>query len=196
MEELFTQYYLQNTWGEPRTVSGQGSVPEHTDTIRKAIPEIIEKYGITSILDAPCGDYSWFRLIDRKIPYIGGDIVAPLIEQNQKNYGDEITKFIKLDITKDTLPTADLMLCRDCLQHFSNTDVHKFLENFRRSNIKYLLTTNCGDGESTDISTGGYRKLDLHANPFSLPLPLEAIPEWNWDGFPPKTLILLSKDTI
>ena len=196
MKEIFTQYYLNNSWLDPESVSGPGSTIEHTIHLQKAIREIIEKYDIKSILDAPCGDYNWFRLIDRNITYIGGDIVEPLIKKNQLLYTNKNTTFRQLDITKDKLPEVDLMLCRDCWPHFSNEDIFKSIDVFLNSNIKYLLTTNCGFRENLDIETGKFRFLNLYMSPFSFDYPLEVIPEWTWKENPPKTLVLFNKKAI
>jgi hypothetical protein len=196
MKDVFTQYYEMNQWGALESKSGPGSILEHTDTIRKAIPEIIEKYKIGSILDAACGDYNWFKWIKRTIPYIGIDIVEKIIDQNNLLYQNDITRFISIDITKDLLPVSDLVICREAMQHWSNADIRNFLDNFLKSENKYLLTTNCGIGPNEDIKTGQYRFLNLHAEPLNFGLPLEVISEWNWPSFPPKTLNLYARDAI
>jgi len=194
--DIFTKYYNDNFWGDNESISGPGSTIERTENIRKAIPEIIKKYDIHLILDAPCGDFNWFKLTKRNIPYIGGDIVKELIEKNQVRYEDEITTFVELDITQDKLPDADLMIIRDCWPHFSDADIKKSIKNFMDSNIKYLLTTNCGISDNKDIETGRFRFLNLFVEPFSFGYPLQVINEWNWDTFPPKTLMLFNREAI
>jgi hypothetical protein len=54
---------------------------------------------------------------------LGADIVKDLIDINKKKYENEKIKFMKLDIKYDKLPDSDLMICRDCLFHFSNKDI-------------------------------------------------------------------------
>lgn len=196
MKELFTKYYEENTWGSGESKSGPGSTLEHTQHTREEIAKIIEEYKIASILDAPCGDYNWFQHIPRTIPYTGGDIVEAMVERNYMMYGNDITHFKVIDITHDKLPKADLMICRDCWPHFSDANIRKSIDNFLRSDIPYLLTTNCGISENNDIETGGFRFLNLNMPPFSFGLPLKVISEWQWDGFPPKTLVLYHRDAI
>lgn len=196
VEELFTHYYTQNVWGNAESVSGYGSTMWSTENIRARIPELIAKYNIQSMLDAPCGDYHWMQHVPLAIQYIGADIVEPMIAVNNEKYQSDRTKFVKLNIISDPLPDVDMMLCRDVLIHFSNEDLLKFRDNFRRSNIKYLLTTNCGIVETPDMETGQFRKLCVYAPPLSFGLPLEVIPEPNWEGFPPKTLVLFNRDSI
>jgi glycosyltransferase involved in cell wall biosynthesis len=189
---LFARYYASGFW------PGPGSSVEYTENIRKAIPELLRRLGAGTILDAPCGDYGWFRLIDRnpEVAYIGGDVVDNLIAANQSSFGDVRTRFMVLDITSDALPKADLWLCRDCLFHFSNADIFSALDNFMRSDIRYLLTTThprCT--HNTDIPTGSFRLLNLEIPPFSFPEPIERMDDLI-EGHPVRQLALWCKAAI
>jgi hypothetical protein len=67
------------------------------------------------------------------------------------------------------VPEADLLICKDVLQHLSNRDISIFLKKL--SKFKYCLITNDVDPDTLssynqDIETGGYRTLDLRAYPF------------------------------
>jgi SAM-dependent methyltransferase len=174
-KELFTNYYHENFWANPETVSGGGSTLAYTENIRKELPKLITQFKIVKFLDAPCGDFHWFKEIEMpgEVEYIGGDIVDELVRQNQTRHGDQHTTFISLDIINDTLPQADLWMCRDCLFHFSYDDIFKTLNNFLRSDIKYIFTsvhTNCT--KNLDIVTGGARLLNLELPPFNLCKPI------------------------
>lgn len=197
-ENLFTAYYKNKQWGCQEVFSGPGSSVEYTKNIRKEIPRLIKQLGVQRILDAPCGDYNWFRLISRKknTYYTGADIVEPMIRRNQNLFKNENTDFIKLDIIKDTLPDSDLWLCRDCLLHFSNKDIVKAINNFFRSNIRYLLTsTYTESGKNKDIPTGRFRFLNLNLPPFSFCEPLLFIDDWI-KGHPVKKLGLWEKNML
>ncbi|MDR1653387.1 MAG: class I SAM-dependent methyltransferase, partial [Prevotellaceae bacterium] len=176
---VFTNIYKTNHWGSQESKSGPGSAIEATAVIRKQLPLIIEKYAIQSMVDVPCGDYNWMRTVEKTCSYIGGDIVAEMIENNQKLYASKEVQFKLIDITKDALPEVDLIFCRDCLQHLSYANVHKALRNFKSSGSKYLLVTsypktwiNC------DIKDGDYRALNLRKSPFRLPKPLLEVREY------------------
>ena len=81
--------------------------------------------GIKTMLDSPCGDYYWMRNTKLDLgSYLGADIVSDIVAKNQKNYGSKGIEFRKLDITKDQLPKADVILCRDCLVRFFNKGHH------------------------------------------------------------------------
>ena len=76
LKETFTTIYQTNHWEGPDSVSGQGSDLAQTQEIRRQLPILLNDFGIKVILDVPCGDFSWMRLMDSHIQkYIGGDIV-------------------------------------------------------------------------------------------------------------------------
>ena len=176
-EDRFTFIYEHNKWKNPESVSGAGSSLGFTENIRREIPRVLEDFGVTRMLDAPCGDYNWFQEITRdKVSYIGGDIVKAIVGSNTESYGDESTSFMHLDITKDTLPDVDLWMCRDCLIHLSFDLIDAALANFERSNIRYLLASTCPEiTENYDIPTGHVRLLNLMLPPFDFPEPLRLI---------------------
>ncbi|RYD83703.1 MAG: class I SAM-dependent methyltransferase [Verrucomicrobiaceae bacterium] len=197
-EEIFTAYYKENEWLDPESLSGPGSTAEYTANIRRGLPGLFQQLGVASMLDAPCGDYNWFRLIDRSNgpDYTGGDIVPPLIEANQAKHADEKTRFITLDITQSKLPSVDLWLCRDCLFHLSEDLVFQALENFVRSDIKWLLTSTHPKGDlNTDIPTGSFRLLNLQIPPYNLPSPAESMEDWI-DPHPYRHLSLWSREDV
>ena len=177
-KERFDFIYKTNFWGSTESFSGSGSEIRNTENIRNQIKNIINKYNIKKILDAPCGDFNWIKLIiDDQLEYIGADIVENLIFNNINDYKSKNINFITLDITKDKLPDADLMLCRDCLIHLSNLNVKKFIQNFKNSKIKYLLLTSYETKKdefgfkNKDIQDGDCRDINLLKPPFRLPIP-------------------------
>lgn len=197
-KEVFRHYYEVNEWGSEESVSGPGSTIQYTENIRKMIPQLVSDLGSLVILDAPCGDYNWFRMIDweTQITYIGGDIVEALVERNQSNYGNSNTKFINLDIVNDVLPRADLWLCRDCLFHLSYPNILSVINNFLNSDIGYILTSthpNCK--KNIDIPTGSFRLLNLELPPFSFGKPIQAIDDWI-EGYPVRRLALWEREAL
>ncbi|MGM3307932.1 hypothetical protein ACSQ6I_18480 [Anabaena sp. WFMT] len=196
-KEIFEHHYTDNLWGNEESVSGPGSTIEYTENIRKEIPELVNKLGIKVILDAPCGDFNWFRMISWKKPitYIGADIVESLINGNQLLYGSQNHNFTYLDITQEALPKADMWLCRDCLFHLSNNDILSVIENFLRSDIKYLLTSTHSNSENEDIPTGSFRLLNLQKEPFNFAPPIAFIEDWI-EGYPIRHLALWERESI
>lgn len=174
LEDRFTQIYNINYWGSNESVSGIGSTIEITSNLRKMLPVLFTQFSIKSVFDGPCGDFNWMKLVveETNINYIGGDIVLPMIQANQSKYAKPNIRFVKIDLTKDALPTADLMICRDCLFHLSYEDTKLVLSNFIQSNIPYLLTTtylNDLSFKNKNIITGHFRMIDLFSAPYNFP---------------------------
>lgn len=172
IEERFNKIYRTNYWLDSESRSGQGSSLKSTQNIIVHLPKIIERFKVKTLFDAPCGDFNWMSKVLKNVDvdYIGSDIVEDLIVSNRKNETNNI-KFIKIDIRIDKLPTSDLMICRDCLFHFSYEDIFKFLNNFLISDIKYLLLSSHlntkNNFENRNIVTGDFRKIDFFSKPFN-----------------------------
>lgn len=199
-EEIFTKYFQKKYWagGGEETVSGASSTLEYTENIRRAIPELLTRLKVTSILDAPCGDFNWFSQIDLPpgVSYLGADIVAPLIKSNISKFEKANIKFQQLNIVSDKLPETDLWLCRDCLFHLSNADALSAIQNFRSSRTNYLLvTTHTQCKTNRDIPTGYFRELNLELPPFNFPKPLEYIDDWI-EGFSERKIGLWRREDL
>lgn len=198
-EAVFTLIHDHNHWGNPESLSGPGSTYAYTASIRHELPRLWKMLGTRSLLDAPCGDYHWFRAIpiqDRPPCYTGGDIVQALIDNNQRQFGNAGTRFIHLDIVSDPLPESDFWLCRDCLFHLGQADILATLRNFAHSRIPYLCTSTFPDcQENRDTVAGGYRPLNLQRAPFNLPEPIHLIRDWI-EGFTPRHLALWTREAV
>jgi len=186
-EQVFTEIYRNRKWrlGLPETVSGGGSTLAHTEALRSKLPDVFAELDIKSIFDAPCGDFNWMKEVDLTgIKYIGADVVEELIADLQDKHAKPGIDFVHADILEDKIPEVDLWLCRDCLQHFSIEDIFKALNQLSISNVKYFASTNFPEiKRNTAINTGGWRELNLLAEPFAsiLPSPFMIIPDVVFD---------------
>ena len=121
-KKRFDLIYEKNFWSSKESVSGLGSQLDNTINIKDGIRDIIKKYDIKKILDAPCGDFNWIKdVLSEDLTYTGVDIFEKLIQKNKDLYSHKNIDFLTLDITKDMLPDSDLMICRDCLIPVSYT---------------------------------------------------------------------------
>ena len=171
--EVFEEIYKKNRWAANESVSGIGSSLAETEAIRKTIPKLLKDLEIDCLLDIPCGDFYWMREMDLDVDYIGGDIVSELVTENQRLYGRYGRRFETIDIINDSLPEADLLLCRDCLVHFSYQNIFKALRKIKASNCTYVLfTTFTKRDKNQDIPTGAWRPLNLQVEPFNFPPPI------------------------
>lgn len=173
--DVFSRIHGEGLWGCAESASGIGSTLAATESVRRELPPLLARLGVRTLLDAPCGDFNWMSAVDLGgVRYVGVDIVPGLVEQNRARYGPG---FICADITRDPLPRADLVLCRECLIHLPYRSARAALDNFRRSGAEYLLTTNYPGAVNRDILTGQWRPLDLRAPPFNFGAPLATIDE-------------------
>jgi SAM-dependent methyltransferase len=179
LKERFERIYSTNLWSDPESRSGVGSAVDSTRALRAELPGVLRTLNARVLLDVPCGDFTWMQHVDLKgIDYIGGDIVPAIVEQNQRLHAGKGRRFALVDLTRDKLPDADVLLCRDCLVHLSYANIRAVLANIARSNIRYVLMTSFpGRGGNRDVQDGDWRTLDFQAPPFSFPDPLLTIVE-------------------
>ncbi|MFZ2150426.1 MAG: class I SAM-dependent methyltransferase [Candidatus Absconditicoccaceae bacterium] len=176
ISNVFTKIHQTNFWSSNESVSGLGSEKIATRHTRKEILNIIKKYKIANLLDIPCGDCNWIEPENLGIDYIGADIVKEVIKSNKGKFDGKID-FRVLDLTVDNLPKADLILCRECLQHLSMDNIKKSLKNIKKSGAHYLLVTSHKDGKNININNGNFFTIDLEKAPFLFGTPIEEIEE-------------------
>lgn len=177
--DIFSAYARNNKWGDKDSLSGKGSNLEATADLRKLLPALLRDLGATSMVDVPCGDFYWMSRVDLVgIDYLGGDIVASLIEANRRNHARPDARFEVIDLISGPVPMADVIFVRDCLVHLSNADVLAALGNIARSGGIWLLTTTFPNSKTNrDIATGQWRPINLANAPFNLPPPALLIAE-------------------
>ncbi|WP_298242080.1 class I SAM-dependent methyltransferase [uncultured Bradyrhizobium sp.] len=176
----FERIERTNLWGAASSVSGLGSEDMATAAIRDALPPLLQRLGVRALLDAPCGDAGWIGRAKLELNYIGIDIVPSLIAANNRRVADgELAgRFLLADLTRDALPRADLILCRDCLVHLSFDNIARVISRFRASGAQYLLVTTFPEWEgNSDCEDGDWRALNMTKAPFGWPAPRELIDE-------------------
>jgi lipopolysaccharide biosynthesis glycosyltransferase len=200
-EKVFTEIFQTNAWRNRESRSGSGSTLKYTENLRRELPVLFQKFEISSVLDAPCGDFNWMKefLKTTSVKYLGGDIVPELVEKNNSLYANNSVAFVNMDVTRDYLGNSDLMICRDCLFHLPEEMILTFFQNFCNSKVKYLLTTSHTTGndfENRDIKVGSFRKIDLTKPPYNLSKQyLFEIDDWI-GGYAERKMLLWSRDQI
>ncbi len=176
LEQRFNLIYDWRWWGNTETVSGVGSRLDANISLVESLPSLFSRLGVSTVLDAPCGDFNWMRNVDLSgIEYLGVDIVDRLVLENSQKYGNAHTSFEHLDVVTDTLPFADLIICKDLMIHLSNKSIFKLMHNLASSRSQYVLLTTSLDLSvaNEDIYDGYYRRINLTRPPFNLPKPIE-----------------------
>jgi methyltransferase family protein len=176
----FERIESTNLWGAATSVSGLGSENPATAAIREALPSLLQQLGACSLLDAPCGDAGWIGRMKLDVDYTGIDIVPSLIAANEERAarGELSGRFLVADITRDALPHAEMILCRDCLVHLSFENISRAVARFRESGAQFLLVTTFPEWEDNrDCEDGDWRALNMERAPFNWPAPRELINE-------------------
>ena len=168
IQERFQKIYDSNVWG---CGSGVGSMLEHTVEYRNFLRQFMQQNGIRSVVDLGCGDWQFSQHIDWSgVTYIGLDIVPSIVENNQRQFGTDNIQFQRFE-SLTTLPVADLLVCKDVLQHLSNAEIKAFLAAIRGL-YKFSLVTNDEEPaklQNIDIDAGEWRTLRLDKEPFCEP---------------------------
>lgn len=185
LESTFSDIYRHQRWGKGAG-SGEGSNPLKNKDYIRVLQEFIRNRGVKSVVDLGCGDWQFSRHVDWSgVNYIGIDVVPTLIQELTVAYATENISFIQGNLVTCELPQAELVICKDVLQHLSTTTVLTFLK--RLSLFNYAILTN--DREqyrhpgwrnlwnlwhveltrpNSEIREGGYRPLRLRESPFNL----------------------------
>ena len=168
----FNRIYAEGTWGRDvagRGISGTGSTLAITQQYRAYIEDFIETHGVTSVVDAGSGDWSFSSAIEwGEASYLGVDIASDVVAAVRSRHETGKIRFQVGDIT-DELPAADLLISKDVLQHLSNDLVRKFIRNnLRPGKYKWAILTNDRGSGNGDVASGGYRAIDLAAPPFAV----------------------------
>ena len=203
LKERFNLIYKKNIWDSKESRSGEGSEIYYTERLRNWMIEVLPKYQIKKLIDAPCGDFNWMKLVvsEIEIEYYGFDIVDSLIKNNNALYRGDKVQFGIANICEDKLPNCDLLIVRDFLFHLSYNDINKFLENISNINYKYLLTTTHILEENfvnKDIKSADYRLIDLFKEPFNFNSKkvINRVDDFPTEEPVPREMILLCKSDV
>ena len=188
--EVFSKIYKEDLW---HGGSGAGSKLENVKEYIDILQKYIDKPEVKTVLDLGCGDWQFSKFLDlSSVSYLGVDVVESVIESNSTSYSASNIKFISRDITTYEVPKADLIICKDVLQHLCNKDVVNILVKIITSSKFSLITNdfNPDNTENKDIDNGNYRCLDLTLSPFYLDV--VTILESERVGWKPKRTVTFS----
>lgn len=169
MNNVFVKIYKRNKW---KYGSGEGSLVIHTNGYVTFLENFMQEHQVRSVVDMGCGDWQFSRNIHwGNARYHGFDVVPSVIEENTRNFSSDTIEFQLYSGNPAELPSADLLIVKDVLQHLPNRTIFQFIAVLSR--FKYTLITNCvnprGRTRNRNVWTGGFRYLDLRLPPFNLP---------------------------
>ena len=152
--------------------SGSGSNLDYTRPYIEWLRGFIRDREIQTIVDLGCGDFRCGPSIydGLGVAYIGLDVYRPLVDSLQIEYPD--FQFGHLDVFDGIhqIPTGDLCILKDVLQHWSNQDIQFFLDRLIRSKkFRWILVCNCAQQKHVkNIKTGYHRQLSAAFRPLCL----------------------------
>ena len=138
------QIYENNLWGgnQSEFFSGDGSHnPELINPYLETLTSFLTAFKTPPVVcDLGCGDFNIGKeLVKLSKKYIAIDIVPELIAHNKKTFKAENLEFHSLDIAEDNLPSGDLAILRQVLQHLSNAEIKGVVEKLY--DFKYVILT-------------------------------------------------------
>ena len=157
------------------SLSGPGShLINAADTV-VFLSEIIKKHKIQTILDLGCGDWNWMKKIHfDNIKYEGWDCDEEMINENIKNYSNDLITFKVQDIVTTEIPRVDLIICRDVLFHMDKEIGLDLVKKIKKSCNYFLSTSFLNNTKNknivkyTNFDDWGFYEINLNIEPFSL----------------------------
>jgi hypothetical protein len=191
---VFSNVYQKQLWGiaspenESPFYSGPGSsepqiVGPYVEAVKRFFASLPTK---KNAVDLGCGDFRvGSRLVDSFASYTACDVVPELVHFNQQYWQHLPVKFRVVDLVKDEIPTGDVLILRQVLQHLSNDDISRFTQSIPRG-FSYLLLTehlpserdflaNKDKVSGSDIRLGSGSGVVLTQPPFNLKTKSETI---------------------
>ena len=167
--KVFDRLYRNGGWG------GMGSGPGSKVEVNKEYLYILNKIlrytpSIKTVLDIGCGDFQLMQHADLEgKEYLGIDVSDFIVETNTKKHGKPNVQFKVLNPVTEQIPQADLIICKDVLQHLPNKDVESVLMKIWRMSKFALITNDYTDANHDDIEVGSHRPVNILLPPFNHP---------------------------
>ncbi len=150
LEQIFNTIYDQGQWGKEADApfySGSGS---HNPSIVGPYVQMVSTLLVTyrlftgrapRVVDVGCGDFAVGRQYAHLCgAYLGLDIVKPLVEHNQRHFGNDRVSFAHANASETALPECDFCIVRQVFQHLPNAAIEAALQNIL-PHCQYLILT-------------------------------------------------------
>jgi SAM-dependent methyltransferase len=179
----FRRVYEESLWSKGESRSGPGSTQEHARGALIAVRAVLQKTQARTLLDVGCGDLNWLGPLvaehaeraaagGEAVRFAAVDIVDTAFAEAAQRYPS--CSFAVIDVVTAVPPQADVVLCRQCLNHMSASDALSAIANIRASGAAYLLASHYPDAHNDAAATAAgitYRQHNLAASPFDAAMP-------------------------
>ena len=189
----FDNIYSNKAWGSGSVnggSSGSGSEPKYNKEYIKFLQKFLKEKNIKSVVDIGCGDWQINSNVNfNNIDYKGYDVAESVIKHNTNKYKKSNINFYHTDLNKKIIyPDADLIICKDVLQHLSFKKINDIVSQFNKFKYKIIIN-DISDIKNNDIDDGGYRSLDITQFPFNIKNIKHKLKLWEKE--PIKTMYIL-----
>ena len=142
------------------------------DAYRTCVEALLLDLDLRSVVDCGCGEFAFPHLVHfQNVRYVGLDSDPSVISFNAARHRAANVHFSCANLLDMAFPAADLLLCKDLLDHLPNAEVLAFLEQLPKFRWA-LFTYHKGPNEERpeDHAEEGclFSPLDLLAPPFPL----------------------------
>ncbi|RXG13267.1 methyltransferase [Leeuwenhoekiella aestuarii] len=169
-KDAMQQVYEKNLWGGRDTSFYSGAGSHDRETVQPYIEEVIAFFKSLEnppvVCDLGCGDFNVGKeLVSYTQAYKAVDIVPELIAHNKNTFKSKQLTFDTIDLANDALPEGDVALVRQVLQHLSNAEIQRIV-NQLYAYPYVILTEHVPEAEFTpniDIISGQGIRLKKHS---------------------------------
>jgi len=191
LRPVFDRVYRTNRWTTAGNGSGPGSALGPEDPLIKGLVRFIRSNAIGRIVDVSCGGMAWWPHVlaeTEGIAFHDFDVSHVIVNRNREAFPDRGWRFDVADARTHAFPHADLIVCRQTLNHLWPEDAVAVVNNLRRC-ARFLAITHDPAIRANPAKADHYPlfddctratryvRLNLHLDPFS-PMPgIAAIPD-------------------
>ncbi len=158
--------------------------------LQSEVIALLHRFHVRRLVEVECSDFAWMQEIASHLElYTGVDRDFDVILRDRIEHAGPRRRFLVRDVSRDPVPRADIVLCRNVLDRLADVDLHRAIAAILRSGARYLLATAVGD----DAERPGR----LHPTALaSIPAPVEAIGDATDGSRPTDRLALWDLDDI
>jgi SAM-dependent methyltransferase len=145
--EIFDKIYSDGAWGRDAQggpTSGAGSHEENiVGPYVSVLSTLINLNRCHTVVDIGCGDFEvGQQLLPLAGRYLACDISAVILQRNRMKFAAPNLEFRQLNLATDELPSGDIALVRQVLQHLSNSEIQAFVNALHRIEpYRFLVVT-------------------------------------------------------
>lgn len=165
VKETFDAIYGKELWG---VGSGAGSKPLEFVPYIDYVNLYMRTHGLNSILDLGCGDGRVGS--NFMCEYTGVDVHEEQLAKLRRRYPEKNWVFADFSQELASLPSADIVLCKDVLHHWPNQMIRDFIRQLQKE-ARWEVALFCQDRHQVvsgaECPLGSYRALNKDMAPLN-----------------------------